>query len=59
MCSCCVAGAADGCSTKLCNQVMRLRRNGYTPLRLTLCEYHVDVMKLLLEHGTAINTEDL
>ena len=55
--SCCVAEASDGCSTKLCNLVTRLRRNSGTALNLAVGENHVEIAKLLLQHGADVNAK--
>ncbi len=57
MCSCCVAEAADGCSTKLCDQVTRLRRFGMTALHFAAVENHMEMVKLLLQHGADVNAK--
>ncbi len=55
MCSCCVAKAADGCSTKLCNQVTRLRRDGWSALHAAAGKNYVEVAKVLLQNGADVN----
>ena len=55
MCNCCFTDAADCCSTKLCNRVTRLCRNGGTALLMAAAKNHVDVAKVLLQHGADVN----
>jgi hypothetical protein len=58
MCNCCVAEAAEGRSTKLCNHVTRLRRDGRTALHLAAGQNRVEVAKVLLENGADVNAKD-
>ena len=60
MCSSCVADAADGCSTKLCNWVTRLHRLGGTVLLVlhqAVIGNHVEMAKLLLQHGADVDAK--
>ena len=54
---CCVADAADGCGTKLCNWMTRLRRSGGTALHQAVGKKHVEMVKLLLQHGADVNAK--
>ena len=63
MCCCCFTEAADGCSTKLCNRVMHFYSDGetgigdVTALFMAAAKNHVDVAKVLLQHGADVNAK--
>ena len=57
MCNCCFTEAADGCSTKLCNWVMHFYSDGETALLMAAGKKHMEMVKLLLQHGADVNAK--